>query len=366
VLPPRRAVSLSQPFSVTLHLLFCRTQDTYAFGIAAGFAASAFSIFLLWRSFRCGNGVEAWHYTAQFLWLFANAWWMYGELTDWRFPQQPKIEPQHRLQAGYMMLFAWVWLFLYYAVLQHMSLFAPLFTSSPHAVAMSVAPNRPCLAFDVLRRFNEEHLQPRVWMKSFFPTWRSYENVHIFFWLAKDTSWNQNWHVTWIVFSIPTVLIALDFAWQTAHVKVCLSLLWLPVSPSYSAFRAAWSTTCTTSCKRCGSLPTLCGPTASFSFRMFLIIPCRSFLSRRKRSIPCAGSVLGHWRSRSCSAWRCMRFGSSRARSSRPPTHQFTRPVDQLFQTILTFFNKRNASRNMCTKTNVSIFCTCSAPPCGE
>jgi hypothetical protein len=76
-----------------------------------------------------------------------------------------------------------------------------------------------------VRRFNEEHLQPRIWMKSFFPTWRSYENVHIFFWLAKDTSWNHNWEVTWIVFSIPTVLIALDFAWQTAHVKVCLFAL---------------------------------------------------------------------------------------------------------------------------------------------
>ena len=91
---------------------------------------------MLVRSVRHGNGVEAWHYTAQFIWLFANAWWMYGELTDWRFPQQPKIQPRHQAQAGYMMLLAWVWLFLYYAVLRHISLFAPLFTSSPHAVAM--------------------------------------------------------------------------------------------------------------------------------------------------------------------------------------------------------------------------------------
>jgi hypothetical protein len=72
------------------------------------------------------------------MWLFANAWWMYAELTDWRYPLQPKIQPLHQKQAGYMMLFAWVWLFLYYAVLQHMSVFAPLFTSSPHAVAMLV------------------------------------------------------------------------------------------------------------------------------------------------------------------------------------------------------------------------------------
>ena len=129
--------------SLTRLPLRLRTQDTYAFGIVAGFAASAFSIFLLSRSIRHGNGVEAWHYTAQFLWLFANAWWMYGELTDWRNPHQPKIEPHHRQQAGYMMLFAWVWLLLYYAVLQHMSLFAPLFTSSPHAVAMSVGPETP-------------------------------------------------------------------------------------------------------------------------------------------------------------------------------------------------------------------------------
>jgi hypothetical protein len=122
--------------SLTLCPSFTRTQDTYAFGIVAGFAASVWSIFLLVRSVRHGNGVEAWHYTAQFFWLFANAWWMYGELTDWRHPHQPKIQPQHQKEAGYMMLFAWIWLFLYYAVLQHMSLFAPLFTSSPHAMAM--------------------------------------------------------------------------------------------------------------------------------------------------------------------------------------------------------------------------------------
>ncbi len=73
-------------------------------------------------------------------------------------------------------------------------------------------------------RYNEEHLHPRIWMKSCFPTWRSYENAHIFFWLAKDTSWNHSWNVTWIVFSIPTVLIALDFVWQTAHVKVLPSI----------------------------------------------------------------------------------------------------------------------------------------------
>ena len=61
---------------------------------------------------------------------------MYAELTDWRYPHEPKIQPLHQKQAGYMMLFAWVWLFLYYVVLKHLSLFAPLFTSSPHAVAM--------------------------------------------------------------------------------------------------------------------------------------------------------------------------------------------------------------------------------------
>jgi len=198
-----------------------RTQDTYAFGLVAGFAAAGWSIFLLARSIRHGNGVEAWHYTAQFLWLFANAWWMYAELTDWRYPHEPKILPLHQKQAGYMMLFAWVWLFLYYAVLKHMSVFAPLFTSSPHAVAMCVFLKKPSpLCFDMMRRYNEEHLQPRVWMQCLFPTWRSYENVHIFFWLAKDCSWNHGWTLTWWIFSVPTVLIALDFAWQTAHVKV--------------------------------------------------------------------------------------------------------------------------------------------------
>ncbi len=87
-----------RPSPLTRPPSFTRTQDTYAFGIIAGFAASAWSVFLLVRSIRHGNGVEAWHYTAQFFWLFANAWWMYGELTDWRCVlQPPTFAPSMRL-----------------------------------------------------------------------------------------------------------------------------------------------------------------------------------------------------------------------------------------------------------------------------
>jgi hypothetical protein len=176
-------------------------------------------------------------------------------------------------------------------------------------------------------------------MKSFFPTWRSYENVHIFFWLAKDTSWNHNWNVPWIVFSIPTVLVALDFVWQTAHVKVIASQFSACALFSRTAFRVAWSTTFTTSCSSCGLWRILCGLTASCSCPWSTMILCRSFRSICKTSTPCAGSVRGYWSSPSFWVSFCTWFGLPRARSSRQLTPPFTRPADTVTQLDRSFLS---------------------------
>lgn len=50
--------------------------------------------------------------------------------------------------------------------------------------------------------------------------WREYEHLHTLLWLSKDLSWNQSCIPTWILFMIPTFLIALDFIWMTWSTKV--------------------------------------------------------------------------------------------------------------------------------------------------
>ena len=185
-----------------------------------------------------------------------------------------------------------------------------------------------------MRRYNEEHLQPRVWMQAFFPTWRSYENVHIFFWLAKDCSWNHGWTLTWWIFSVPTVLIALDFAWQTAHVKVRVSRPCLSAVCSRVACRVAWSTTCTTSCSSCGSWQTWCGPTVSCSFPPPTTTLFHFFLSHRKRCTPCVGSAPGYWLPRSFCASCFMSCGSGRVQTFLPPTLPFTLLADTVINVI--------------------------------
>eukprot|EP00611_Tribonema_gayanum_P003734 TRINITY_DN1297_c0_g1_i1.p1 TRINITY_DN1297_c0_g1~~TRINITY_DN1297_c0_g1_i1.p1 ORF type:complete len:248 (+),score=31.79 TRINITY_DN1297_c0_g1_i1:973-1716(+) len=52
-------------------------------------------------------------------------------------------------------------------------------------------------------------LQPRF--RFYFTDWRCYTNIHIVFWCGKDLGWTRLNSVMWVVFMIPTVLVAADF-----------------------------------------------------------------------------------------------------------------------------------------------------------
>jgi hypothetical protein len=165
------------------------------------------------------NYVEAWHTLAQFLWLAANAWWMFAELHDHDFPDDPPLYDAHMKHAGYIMLLALAWLTLYYAIVRPLGLL-------PRASEASIA------AYDDAGAF-----QTRV--PALFPTWRSYENIHILFWLGKDCAWNHLWPTMWWIFAAPTVLIALDFVWTTSfhtghgvdHAHYVVQFLWVGPHP---------------------------------------------------------------------------------------------------------------------------------------
>lgn len=48
-----------------------------------------------------------------------------------------------------------------------------------------------------------------------------YERLHIFFWLLKDCGWNTLNKPTWYLGLVPTLTMAIDFAWIVANVNVC-------------------------------------------------------------------------------------------------------------------------------------------------
>jgi hypothetical protein len=68
-----------------------------------------------------------------------------------------------------------------------------------------------------------------------FESWKQYENVHVLLWLGKDTAWNWEWKLMWLIFSVPTVLIGLDFLHKSLftkrlmidHAHYCAQFLWV-------------------------------------------------------------------------------------------------------------------------------------------
>ena len=69
----------------------------------------------------------------------------------------------------------------------------------------------------MLTRYEEAGLRSRF---SYFQNWRQYEYMHIVCWLGKDWAWTVGFKVLWVLFSVPTLLLALDFVWVTGSIKV--------------------------------------------------------------------------------------------------------------------------------------------------
>lgn len=44
---------------------------------------------------------------------------------------------------------------------------------------------------------------------------REYENLHIVFWLIKDTCWVMDWKFAGMTMIIPTLLVAIHIAWRS-------------------------------------------------------------------------------------------------------------------------------------------------------
>ena len=200
-------------------------QGWYFLGLIFGVSAVLWSVYLLNESVRLTNYVEAWHYVAQFLWLFGNFWWMWGDLHDSSYPSETKIYPAAKLQAAVVFIAAMAWLVLYYALVRPLKLL-------------------PAPSVEADYKYSQSQVKPpaHLHLLFLFPTWRQYEHIHILLWLRKDTANCLVWPGTWCVLTILTLLVALDFAATTSfyrgmavdHVHYVAQLLWV-------AAAAAWA-----------------------------------------------------------------------------------------------------------------------------
>ena len=158
---------------------------------------------------------------------------MTGDLHDHSYPNAEKWYDVRTKESGHMMQAALCWLGIYYLIVKPFKL---LGCDNPEA----------------LKHYNNTGLQPRF--QFMFSTWREYENcqyvlksfhiifrcfwisliylalivfyiiglLSILFWLGKDCAWNGLIPSMWLIFVLPTLLIACDFAFSSLFAKVYL------------------------------------------------------------------------------------------------------------------------------------------------
>lgn len=188
-------------------------QDWYMAGHIFGILAILWGCFILSHAVHYRNIKEIWTTIGQILWLFANLWWMMGEIHDDNYPSDTPIYEQRMLDARYIMLATIIWFIIYYSIIKPCKICYPTITSEAIYDNTGLTSRIPLL----LR------------------TWREYENIHIVFWLCKDYAWNILNPILWIIFVIPTLIIAFDFVFITLyqqellieHCHYIAQLLWV-------------------------------------------------------------------------------------------------------------------------------------------
>jgi hypothetical protein len=195
-------------------------QAWYWPGLIFGTLTLIWSAFMLWRACWRKSLDEVWTHSAQFMWLFGNFLWMQGELHDNKYPDEPSIYNQRADQAGYIFIAALIWISIYYCIAKPLNI-----TSSREVNAAYDTTGFQC-------RF-----------PYFFQSWREYENVHILFWIGKDCFWCWFIDYMWVIFFIPTLLIAFDFCYVSLkgknmvidHAHYVSQLLWVSANATWGA-----------------------------------------------------------------------------------------------------------------------------------
>jgi hypothetical protein len=189
------------------------TQNWFYVGCLSAAAAFCVSCFCVARSWWAGGSADTFVHCMTFLWLFANAVWMYGEISDANFPEQPSLYENCRSNACAIMLFTLIAMGVYYIQRcrrqfcgdrsegDSRTLQAVEFVRVPRAVSTdyssidpgceAIIPNEPVVAQSAAAAtvagesrapdalHNQRELRPRPFLRRLFPTWRDYEHVHV-------------------------------------------------------------------------------------------------------------------------------------------------------------------------------------------
>lgn len=201
----------------------------------------------------------------QLIWLTGNYIWMRGELYDEKYPNRTSIYDDRARQAGYFLLTAFCMISAYYVIalpVQHYWRVMSPDASDDRNSEMNRDKKRKETYDPVSRVYDRLSVSPAVpttisttatatateqpaarktrriynrFPSLLFSSWKHYENVHILLWLGKDTAWNWDWKVMWVCFTIPTVLIGIDFIHKSLftrrlmidHAHYCAQFLWV-------------------------------------------------------------------------------------------------------------------------------------------
>ena len=182
----------------------CWVQSWFIAGVIIGSMACLYALFLTFRAAIWRKSIsEFWIKMSEFMWLFSNFWWMIGELHDDHhgyFEDHDKsIVDEYTHQAGIMFIATLIWISLYYIILKPMELLDD--------------------EDDDLLKDGDGSCKLKPRFPFYFKSWNEYENIHIFFWVGKDTAWNWWIQSMWLVFFIPTLFIGIDFVYLTIKSK---------------------------------------------------------------------------------------------------------------------------------------------------
>ena len=175
------------------------TQGWKQTSLLFGIAAIVWSLIILYHAVKHLNYHEVVNAITLLMWLFANFWWMTGEVHDAAYPDMPSMYDIRSSESSYILESALFILAVWYLIVIPFDLIQ--------------------VGKEALEIYDDGELQPRF---SYFRNYRQYENVHMMFWAAKDLAWNTDNLSLWMLSLIPTFFLAMDYFIISYHCEVII------------------------------------------------------------------------------------------------------------------------------------------------
>ena len=130
------------------------TQEWRLFALGMGISALLWSGVLFYHALRTRNGHEVYNVIGIFMWIFANFWWMTGEVYDFTYPDEPSISTRRTEECGSILESTLCLLLFFYLIV----------------VPFDLIP----VTEEALDEYDDGSMEPRF---QYFRNYRQYENV---------------------------------------------------------------------------------------------------------------------------------------------------------------------------------------------